>query len=208
MSLRSRALNGFFRLLYGPLVFLHEPAGACLFGPSWAGRRRNLLEYLPPKGLVLDLGCGSGRLLAILQHRPGPSVGVDISLPMSRRALNAGANIVVADARCLPLGKETVGSVVCSYPGPWIRDERVWRELARVASPGAQVTVLLGGTVTRGRWSSLRSTLIRLVYGRQSADMSRIPVDGFGHEYIPGSLVVEDDEWGQSLIWTGQRLEC
>lgn len=207
MSLRSRALNGLFRLLYGPLVFLHEPAGACLFGPSWSGRRRMLAARLPPHGVVLDLGCGNGHLLSILRHRTGPSLGVDLSLPMSRRARTEGARVVLADAKCLPLETEAVVAVVCSYPGPWIRDERVWRELARVSEPGAQVLILLGGTVTRGRWSSLRSALIRAIYGRQLEDVNTIQVDGFGHECIPGCITVKDDEWGQSLIWIGRRLE-
>ncbi len=205
MSIRSRVLNKLFGLLYGPLVFLHEPAGACLFGPSWAGRRSSVGHTIPDKGLVLDLGCGGGLLLSELPHRCGLSVGIEPSPMMAQRARARGCLLVRANAERLPIPDAAVSAIVCTYPGPWIRASRVWDELARVTGPDAAVTILLGGSVTRGRFSTVRSRLIQVIYGGDLQHPDNAELVGFGHAQISGRAALVDDAWGQAIVWTGVR---
>jgi SAM-dependent methyltransferase len=47
-------------------------------------------DLLPPHGLILELGCGSGRLSRHLATRQRSFVGIDISLPCLNRALGKG----------------------------------------------------------------------------------------------------------------------
>lgn len=205
MSIRSRILNRLFGLLYGPLVFLHEPAGMCLFGPSWAGRRDAIGRALPPDGLALDVGCGSGILLSRLPERAVGAVGIDPSQAMTRRARARGCRVVQAGAAYIPLADSSVSAVACSYPGPWIRDPQVWTELIRVTTPGAPVTILLGGTITYGRCLMARSKLIAILYGPHPGRHQEIEVECFGYARLPGCLNRVDDEWGQAILWTGVR---
>jgi len=43
-------------------------------------------EHLPPCGTLLEMGCGSGRIARRLARPDRPVTGIDISLPMLRRA--------------------------------------------------------------------------------------------------------------------------
>lgn len=205
MGLRSRVLRKLFELLYDPLVFLHEPAGVCLFGPSWRGRRTRLVQGLPERGTLVDLGCGAGHLLAVLSRRQGLAIGIEPSARMAHRATKRGQAVVMARAEALPLPDAIATVIVASYPGPWIMDPRTWDEIARVATSGAQVRILIGGTVTRGPLAFVRPRLIRLVYGQEPHIETGMTVPGLGHPSIEGRLYAREDEWGEAFIWEGVR---
>lgn len=175
-----------------------------IFGPSWAARRDAFIPLLPRDGLVIDVGCGNGILLSHIPTRHGPTIGIDPSWKMVRRARASGCAVVQANAAHVPLANESTVAVVCTYPGSWILDADVWAELARIMIPGAPVNVLLGGTVTRGRFSGARIRLIGLIYGT-GRSVSTIPDLALGHPLITGKLHLECDEWGEVTIWKGNR---
>lgn len=204
-SLRRKVLLQAFDALYGPLVFLHEPAGTCLFGPSWKGRRRAVAIAVDAPGLVLDIGCGSGHLLRELQKRGVVSFGIDRSTRMIRRARRAGLDVVLADVRNIPIADARVSSVLCTYPGPWIHDRRLWDELWRVTAAGSNVTVLIGGTVTRGPLSSIRRTVGRLAYGGYDLTQGSDTLQDLGKPFFRGTANLIADEWGEALVWEGTR---
>lgn len=205
MPVRSRILNALFDLLYGPLESFHEPAGRFVFGPSWAGRRVAIAETVRRDALLVDVGCGSGIVLSMLGSGPGMNVGLDLSSAMVRRAAKRTRNVAQADARRLPLGDATAGAVICTYPGPWILDPDVWNEFARITTPGAAVTILLGGTVTSGRFSSWRTVLIGIMYGKNTVPTGG-PIEALGHDLIPGALQSDSDQWGTAFIWSGVKI--
>jgi SAM-dependent methyltransferase len=74
-------------------------------------------------GRVLELGCGTGRVLAPLARAGVPIVGVDRSAPMLARARRrlrraeaaASAAIVRADIRALPFAPSTFDLVIAPY---------------------------------------------------------------------------------------------
>jgi len=95
-----------------------------------------------PGARVLDLACGAGRHLGPLRdggHRP---VGLDLSMPLLRRARDDGASrLVRGDMRSLPFSAAAFDAVVQFFtsfgyfddPG---EDRRVLREVRRVLRSG------------------------------------------------------------------------
>ncbi len=89
---------------------------------------------------VLELGCGTGRLLAALDAPV--RVGVDISVGMLGRARQRGLAVVLADAHALPFADHSFEAVlapkgVFRYLDPL----SAMRECARVLAPGGQLVV-------------------------------------------------------------------
>jgi len=102
---------------------------------------------------VVELGCGTGRLLA--QVDAPARIGIDVSAAMLQRACRRGLDVVLADAHELPLRDRSVGGIVAGKgvfrylePGP------AFAECARVLAPGG---VLAFHQYGAGTWS-LRGT--------------------------------------------------
>ncbi|HEX2233079.1 MAG TPA: methyltransferase domain-containing protein [Thermoleophilaceae bacterium] len=116
---------------------------------QWA---RNVLDRLPLDGdeTVLDAGCGSGRVTALLVERlpRGRVIGVDSSEDMAehaREALGDRARILTADLTELELD-EQVDAVFSNAVFHWIADqERLFQRLFAVLNPGGRLVAQCGG---------------------------------------------------------------
>jgi len=104
-----------------------------------------------PGAAVVDLGCGTGNLTALLAASVGGGGrvwAVDISARMLERArakLPGAAHVewVQADASTLPIPDGAVDVVVCLSVWPHFREpERVAAELYRILRPGGVAHVL------------------------------------------------------------------
>ncbi len=106
------------------------------------------LEWAPPTGPVLDLGCGAGHLTwAVARHvAPDPVVGVDgmfFALHVARSRLAPAADYVCAELDSLPFASG-------SFRGVWASDvfealarkAAVSRELARVRHDPSWLAVI------------------------------------------------------------------
>ncbi|MFG1874819.1 class I SAM-dependent methyltransferase [Sphaerisporangium sp. NPDC049003] len=99
---------------------------------------------LPRDGVVVDVGCGTGRALLALREAVGPGGGVialDLSPEMLGQARAQGraehARLVIGDARRLPVADASIGAVfaaglIMHLPDP----DAGLRELARATRPG------------------------------------------------------------------------
>jgi len=118
---------------------------------------QHMLERFVPKGVVLDLGCGTGmhtqtlaRSTAVVQ-----TVGIDVAAGMLAYAQASLAQAstcswLQADARCLPLADDSVDSAFSNLMVQWLgADSAVFHELWRVLRPGAEavMSTLLPGTL-------------------------------------------------------------
>jgi SAM-dependent methyltransferase len=102
------------------------------------------LELLrPPPTRALDLGCGEGRLGALLSERGYAVVGVDASPTMVRYARERH-EALVADAAALPFADATFDVVVAFMSLHDMEDlEGVVREAARVLTRGGVFAIAL-----------------------------------------------------------------
>jgi ubiquinone/menaquinone biosynthesis C-methylase UbiE len=105
-----------------------------------------------PRGRVLDVGCGTGRLLAQL-HAALPAArlyGLDLSAPYLARARRvAGAapdlSLVADNAEAMPFADGTFDAVASSFlfhELPRDARRRVARELVRVTAPGGTIAIV------------------------------------------------------------------
>jgi trans-aconitate 2-methyltransferase len=116
---------------------------------EWAGR---VLARLPLRGdeTVLDAGCGSGRVTALLLDRlpRGHVIGVDSSAEMAeyaRGALGDRATILRADLTELELDSP-VDVVFSNAVFHWIRDhDRLFERLFAALGPGGRLVAQCGG---------------------------------------------------------------
>lgn len=148
-----------------------------------------LAEVVPPRGRVLDLGCGSAPLFRML---PGRSwIGVDTSEAELAAARAAGAGpLLRARASAIPLRDASVDVVICSMslmvttPLP-----QVITEISRVLRPGG----LLAATIPAAGplWPADRAVVAGLIaaLGRAPAypagrGMARIPSLLAGHGLV------------------------
>jgi trans-aconitate 2-methyltransferase len=118
------------------------------------------LERLPLAGdeVVLDAGCGTGRVTAVLSERVprGRVYGVDVSESMvahARAALKGGATILRQDLVELEL-PEPVDAAFSNATFHWIGDhDKLFAALAAAMKPGARLVAQCGG---RGNIESFR----------------------------------------------------
>jgi trans-aconitate 2-methyltransferase len=111
-----------------------------------------VLERLDLKGdeLVLDAGCGSGRITqALLERLPnGRVIAVDQSASMveaARQRLGQGADLRVVDLLQLEL-QEPVDAILSTATFHWIADhDRLFRRLRAALRPGGRLVAQCGG---------------------------------------------------------------
>lgn len=106
-------------------------------------------SYVHRGDVVLDAGCGSGRVFQYrfgAHERPRLVVGVDVtSEPRGNRNVDAAAR---ADLAHLPFHDATFDLVFSSHVAEHlVEPERVFGELARVMKPGGRLLIL-----TPNRW--------------------------------------------------------
>lgn len=115
-------------------------------------------DMVPEGGLVLDAGCGPGRVAALLARRGLDVVGIDLAPAMVRIARETHRHIRFEEAELtrLPLAERSVSAAVYWYSiihTPADRLGDVFAELRRVIIPGGPVLVAFqagdGEAVTR-----------------------------------------------------------
>jgi SAM-dependent methyltransferase len=113
-------------------------------------------SYLSPGALVLDLGCGPGRDLELLQQRGVRALGIDLSLGMLREARRrVGGALAQADMCRLPLAGDCLNGVwFCAalLHLPRERAPQAIGEVHRALRPGGVVYI----SVRRGSGQAWR----------------------------------------------------
>jgi SAM-dependent methyltransferase len=131
-------------------------------------RHRIILDFTPRGGSILDVGCGSSR---ILRDLPG-AVGVDVLLRKLRFLRPVHPQVLQASVFALPFGDGIFDTVICSEVIEHIPDEpAVLGELLRTLRPGGTLVL---GTPDYGRplWH-----VIEWLYGK-------VAPGGYADEHI------------------------
>ena len=120
------------------------------FKPTW---ERHVAAYavaaelLPPRGPVLDAGCGAGHSYHLLA--PRETVGVDL---VAKTLVGQQRRTLVADMRALPLPDASFASFLAVQSIEHIPDpERALGEARRVVEPGGTAMFVTPNRLTFGR---------------------------------------------------------
>jgi len=115
----------------------------CYFGPVHAQMLDLLMQERPekPPSRIVDVGCGTGRLLRAVSVRwpEARLIGIDPAEQMVSQAarLSPDATFARAPAEALPLPDESTDIVLSSISfHHWADQERGLQEIARVLRPG------------------------------------------------------------------------
>ena len=106
-----------------------------------------LLADLPcaPAARVLDVGCGSGKMILKMQtdYPATEWVGVESSPTAYQQAIETGCNVVRGDAQLLPFESESFIAVLVSATLKHVPDaQRALRECRRVLVPNGRLLLL------------------------------------------------------------------
>jgi dolichol-phosphate mannosyltransferase len=136
----------------------------------WQRRRfRHVTELIAGEGPVLDVGCGSSRIIGAL---PPGSVAIDILLRKLRHARRFGRHLVQASAFSLPFTDRSFPCVLCSQVIEHVpKNSPIFDELCRVLQPGGRLVL---GTPDYGHWEWV---WMEKVY-------AMVAPGGYAHEHI------------------------
>jgi ubiquinone/menaquinone biosynthesis C-methylase UbiE len=131
---RIRELNNAHAKVYDTITgfpFYHKHLGQII------------AELAPKRGkLYLDLGCGTGNLLAAAKKKGIPLTGVDLSAGMSKKAKGKGKDLVIADLHHLPFRDGCIDGITNVNVFYQLAHPRAFlREVYRVLKPGSKIVI-------------------------------------------------------------------
>lgn len=148
-------------------------------------RFRHVIDLIAGEGPVLDVGCGSSKIVAAL---PAGSIALDLLPKKLRVARRMGVPVVTGTIAALPFRDGAFPCVVCSevvehVPYEWPSLD----ELARVIAPGGRLVL---GTPDYARWEW---NVLEWAYGKAAPNAY---ADEHITHYTHASLVAEMERRG------------
>lgn len=155
----------------------------------WWRRSAARALHVEPGSRVLDLGCGTGKLGALLARRGCEVVGVDVSSEMLSRARrgsgSGGQRFVLASAFHLPFPHAAFQGAASGFVLRNLRDlPAAFAELARVLAPGSRIAMVdLTEPPNRAvRWG------FDAYFGTVAPALGRVAGQGEAYRYLVRSL--------------------
>jgi SAM-dependent methyltransferase len=114
-------------------------------------------RYFPPRGLFVEMGCGTAQASASIEPRERRFAGLDLSLPalLAARGNPPHQNVLGGDLRHLPFPDGSVAGIwnlgVMEHFPPEQGIE-ILRELGRVLAPGAYAILFWPPSFGSSRW--------------------------------------------------------
>lgn len=151
-----------FRLLYNELAWLYDAVSWAVSLGRWRRWQAAIWPYLPPAGLVLEVGSGPGHLLQDLSAAGYLAVGLDLSAAMlslaRRRPRRRGQAVPLCRGRAnhLPFAAQTFDAVVATFPTSFVYDPAWMHQVARVLQGPAPAKGKAGGRLIVVEMASFR----------------------------------------------------
>ena len=127
--------------LYNECAPLYDTVAMRISRGHWFLWGQAVIPYLQPP--ILELGCGTGHLLATIARQHIPAWGLDRSARMLRRARRRTMSLIHGDSRAIPCPDATFARVVAVFPASYISDPRTLAEVRRVLQADGRLVILL-----------------------------------------------------------------
>ncbi len=173
----SRLVQAAFHLLYTALAPVYDLVAWTVSRGDWQAWGRTAQAHVRAEGRVLELGSGPGHLLPHLAASAPLAVGLDRSPAMLRQAhrRRRAAWLVLGDAEGLPFVQGAFGTVVSTFPAPYIAHPATLDEVARVLEPAGRLVVVDSAELT-GR--DLYTAGVNLAFALTSRPVEASPLPG------------------------------
>jgi ArsR family transcriptional regulator len=141
-----------------------------LYGEEQNKKHAKVLQVIGKRkfSIIVDVGCGTGKLLELIAPRSKLTLGIDLSVRMMSKGkhgkTNLGIQWIRADASHLPFQDRIVDgvtSVSMTESGP-VLDEH-FNEISRIATEDALLVMTIFEDKDRTSWRQLKETGIELV---------------------------------------------
>jgi ubiquinone/menaquinone biosynthesis C-methylase UbiE len=141
-----------------------------LYGDEQNKKHAKVLQLLRNREfkIIVDVGCGTGKLLGLISSKSRVGLGIDLSIEMlnkaKQRTIDTGIQLVRADASHLPLQDHTadgVLSVSMTESGPVL--DKQFEELSRIGTKDATLIMTIFDDKDRTSWRQLGETRIELI---------------------------------------------
>jgi ubiquinone/menaquinone biosynthesis C-methylase UbiE len=196
--------------LYNEFAPLYDLAAWLVSAGRWGQWRRLALDYVRGP-LILEVGFGTGELLAELAQRGSSPIGLEISPRMQRvaacklRRRGLSAPRLLGAVQSLPLADGCADTILSTFPAEYIADPQALREIRRVlrrpegpAGPGGRL-VIVGLAVYRAgkplpatfRVGSADPLLDRFCPRLVEAGLTCVPISRFAGSVRVPVLIVE-----------------
>lgn len=186
-----RGLHGYFRPQEESLMHGAEEI------PPHVRCRQFLLAGLTAGRVVLDVGCGTGELMAELAGRGCSVTGVEIDPSLVESCRAAGFQANEGRAERLPAADGSLDAIVCSVVLPYTDERKAVVEWARVLRPGGVINATYHGLGYGLNYLTHHPGLKNRFYGLRM--LANTAFYGLTGRRLPGLL-------GDTLCQTGRRL--
>ncbi|NPA32012.1 MAG: class I SAM-dependent methyltransferase [Aquificae bacterium] len=142
---------------------------------------RLLVEFTKPRGLILDLGCGTG---FVSQHVKGKVVGLDISKDMLLLYKERFGNAVLGDAHSLPFSSRSFDYVLSNFSLHWTDWRKTIPEALRVARKGVGLALPVEGSLSFSSFPFPKAEEIISLFEPERYEIRDIDIPFLGWELV------------------------
>ena len=199
-----------FHLLYNEMAWTYDTVSWLVSLGQWRDWGRSGISHLAgPR--VLELAFGTGDILLDLHAAGFQAFGLDLSpfmVSIARRKLNRAHGCVPLTrgaAAALPFADTSFDSIILTFPTPFVFEERVLEEIARVLRPGGRLVIVGRGMVQRPALVARFIEWLYVVTGQRPSEASsltgRLRVAGWNAEEVESRL--PRSTVGMVVAWLG-----
>ncbi len=110
---------------------------------------------------ILEVGCGAGHLLEVLEAEGAHAVGLDVNPPAVEAADTSRAAVTLADAARLPFSDGAFDALVSVHTIEHLPAlDAALREMVRVVRPGGRLLLIYPAEPIQGVWAIPTATLL------------------------------------------------
>ncbi len=148
-------MNFIFYLLYYPLAFTYDLVATVVSVGQWWDWQAQALNYVDEyEGPVLEVGHGTGHLLAKLHKRGNQPIGIDLSPNMGRLARRwlrkqnvATVPLTQGSVMALPFANASFPTIISTFPTSYIIEPETLSEFQRVLQTHGKVIIVPNATL-------------------------------------------------------------